>query len=64
MTLSKITAGFNKTLKQLDTFISKQDVAIAFAKDDIEHAQIKEISLQSDRTKAFRIKENIEGIIS
>ena len=63
LTLNKITASFNKTLKQLDTFISKQDVSIAFARDDIMNAQERERVLQQDLDKAKRIKKNIEGII-
>ena len=64
MTLSKITAGFNKTLKQLDTFINRQDDQIGFAGEVIKAAELHQSNLQSDRTKALRIKENIEGIIS
>lgn len=63
MTLTKITAGFNKTLKQLDTFITKQDKAITSRRESIMLLQNDERLLQNDKDQAIRIKKNIEGII-
>ena len=64
MQLNKILSGFNKTLKQLDTFIKQQEFDIARnhrAKAQLEQDQI---ILQTNLTKATNVKKNIEGMIS
>ena len=64
MQLNKILKGFEKTIKQLEIFIDKQDIAIASVKEERVLLDSKEIELQDDRTKAVNAKRNIEGIIS
>ena len=64
MTLDKILKGFNKTIKQLDAFIEKQEVTIDENKKMVATLELDNIDKTDARDKAENIKKKLESLVS
>ena len=63
-TLDKILKGFNKTIKQLDTFVVGREAFAEKMAADIEASSLAHDVALDEARKAKKIKTNVEGMIS
>lgn len=62
-TLNSILSGFNKTLKDLDTFTGKAVARVEAIDQKIESLESEGASLATDIAKANEVKANINRLL-